>query len=295
MPEWTGVEGKRVVITGATGGIGLAAAEALAARGAAVAIVARSPDRARLAVERIAAGGGTTVDVLDADLASQASVRRLATEVLDRYPAVDVLINNAGAVNTSRHVTEDGIELTWAVNHLAPFLLTTLLLERLRESAPARVITTTSDAHRPARIPFEDLGAERAYRLQGFTRYAETKLANILFTAELARRLAGSDVTANCVHPGLVATGFNKNNGLLMRIGMTLVRPLARSPARGADTVVWLADAPDIPGESGGYFVDRRLVTPSPAAQDVDAARRLWEVSEQQTNLGAGPSSPAGT
>jgi NAD(P)-dependent dehydrogenase (short-subunit alcohol dehydrogenase family) len=288
MAEWAGVRGKRVVITGATNGIGLAAAEALAGLGANLAVVARSEARAAEAVERIEAAArvgatGGTVDVLLADLASQASVRHLAAEVLDRYPTVDVLVNNAGAVNTSRELTEDGIELTWAVNHLAPFLLTTLLLDRLVHSAPARIVTTTSDAHRGARIPFEDLDAERSYGARGFTRYGQTKLANILFTAELARRLEGTGVTANCFHPGLVATGFNRNNGWLMRVGMTIVKPFSRSPEKGAETLVWLVDSPEVEGESGGYFVDRRRGTPTDAARDMEAARRLWEVSEEQT------------
>jgi NAD(P)-dependent dehydrogenase (short-subunit alcohol dehydrogenase family) len=290
MTAWTGIEGNRVVNTGATNGIGLAAADTLATRGAKLAIVARSPERAREAVARIAAAGGAgaAVDVLDADLASQASVRHLATEVLERYPRLDVLVNNAGAVNATRQLTVDGLELTWAVNHLAPFLLTNLLLDRLRDSALARVVTTTSDAHKGARmVPFDDLNAERSYRAAGFARYGETKLANILFTTELARRLDGTGVTANCVHPGFVATGFNKNNGVLMRFGMTLVRPFARSAKKGAETLVWLVESPEVANQSGGYFFDNERRRPTLAAQDVEAARYLWEVSEDQTRLRA--------
>jgi NAD(P)-dependent dehydrogenase (short-subunit alcohol dehydrogenase family) len=285
MTQWSAA-GKQVLLTGATDGIGLAGAEALAARGAKLAIVARDDAKASRAVARIEAAGGGGVDVLMADLSSQASVRRLAGQVLDRYPRLDVLVNNAGAVNSTRQVTEDGIELTWAVNHLAPFLLTTLVLERLRQSAPARVVTTSSDAHQPARIPFDDFGAERSYRSRGFRRYGETKLANILFTVELARRTDGTGVTANCFHPGVVASGFNRNNGTLMQAAMTLIRPFSRSPAKGADTLVWLVDSAAVGAESGGYFVDRRRVTPSRAARDLDAARRLWEVSEAQTSAG---------
>ncbi len=285
----TGVRGRRVLITGATNGIGLAAAEALAARGARLAIVARSDSRARDAVARIRAAGGAeaTVDVLLADLSSQASVRRLAADVLDRYPRLDVLVNNAGAMFGSRRLTEDGAEATWALNHLAPFLLTTLLLDRLRESAPARIVTTASDAHRGAHIPFDDLDAQRSYRARGFGRYGESKLANILFTAELARRLAGTGVTATCFHPGFVASGFNRNNGPVFGALMTLLRPIARSPERGAETLVWLVESPDVAGESGGYYVDRRPATPSPAALDTAAARRLWQVSEEQTGAPA--------
>lgn len=282
------MRGKRVLMTGATNGIGLAAARELAARGAEMSIVARSEARGQAAAAQIqAAGGGRTVEVLPADLSSQASVRRLAAEVLDRYPILEVLVNNAGAVNGRRQLTEDGIELTWAVNHLAPFLLTTLLLDRLKESAPARIITTSSDAHQGAtRIPFADINGERSLWGAGFRRYGETKLANILFTAELARRLQGTGVTANAFHPGLVATGFNRNNGILMRLGMTVVRPFSRSPEKGAETLVWLVDSQEVGAESGGYFLDKRRVLPTAAAQDMDAARRLWELSEQQTEAG---------
>ena len=281
--------GRLVLITGATNRIGLAAAEELAARGARLAIVARSEAKADDAVARIrrAGGDGATVDVLIADLASQASVRRLAAAALASYPRIEVLVNNAGAIHERRELTEDGVERTWAVNHLAPFLLTGLLLERLRESAPARFVTTASDAHRGARkLPLDDPRAERSYRTRGFGRYGETKLANILFTKELARRLEGSGVTANCFHPGLVASGFNRNNGALMSAAMMLVKPFSRSPRRGAETLVWLVDSPDVPG-SGGYFVDMKLATPASAAQDMAAARRLWEVSEEQTRPAA--------
>ena len=289
MQDWTGVAGKRVIITGATRGIGLAAACELARRGARLSIVARSESRAGAAVTRITAAGGagTEVQVLDADLSSQASVRTLAAEILAGHPRIDVLINNAGAIYGSRQLTVDGLELTWAVNHLAPFLLTNLVLERIRASAPARIITTSSGAHHGAQVPFDDMNAERGYRGRGFGRYGETKLGNILFTVELARRLEGMGVTANCFHPGFVASGFNRNNGGLMAFGMSLARPFARSPEKGADTLVWLANSADVSAESGGYFANRQRRTPSAAAQDLTAARRLWEVSEEQTGARA--------
>jgi NAD(P)-dependent dehydrogenase (short-subunit alcohol dehydrogenase family) len=290
MQTWAGVSGRRVVITGATRGIGLAAAVELARRGARLTLVARSEARAADAVRQIktVAAKGASVDVLTADLASQASIRQLAIAAQARYPSIQVLINNAGAIYSRRHLSPDGIELTWAVNHLAPFLLTTLLLPRLAASTPARIVTTSSDAHEGARIPFDDVNAERSWGGFGFPRYGQTKLANILFTAELARRLAGTGVTANCFHPGFVATGFNRNNGFLMRIGMALSRPFARTAEKGAGTLVWLVDSEAAGETSGGYFFDEHLVTPSAAAQDREAATRLWQVSEAQINASAG-------
>jgi NAD(P)-dependent dehydrogenase (short-subunit alcohol dehydrogenase family) len=285
MAEWRGAAGKRIVITGATSGIGLAAAIELARRGADLTLVARSQARAGDAVGQIEAVSTARgpVDVVLADLASQSSVRQLADELLAKYPTIQVLVNNAGAIYSRRQITADGVELTWAVNHLAPFLLTTLLVDRLKASAPARIVTTSSDAHQRAVIPFDDLNAQRSWGGAGFTRYGQTKLANILFTVELARRLEGTGVTANCFHPGFVATGFNRNNGVLMRIGMALSRPFARNALKGAQTLVWLVDSDEAGKTSGGYFFDLRQVAPSAAAQDSEVARRLWQVSEEQT------------
>jgi NAD(P)-dependent dehydrogenase (short-subunit alcohol dehydrogenase family) len=279
------VQGKHILITGATNGVGLAAAQAVAALGVNVAIVGRNETRTRVAAAAIgaAAKAAATVTTFVADLSSQAAVRRLAAEVLARCPTLDVLVNNAGAMYGTRQLSQDGIELTWAVNHLAPFLLTSLLLDRLKASVPARIITTASRAHQGARVPFDDVNAERGYR--SFGRYGETKLANILFTAELARRLDGTGVTANCYHPGLVATGFNRGNGLLTDVGMTALKLVARTPATGADTLVWLATSPVVTNVSGKYFFDRQQRQPSREAQDMEAARRLWELSERQCGL----------
>jgi NAD(P)-dependent dehydrogenase (short-subunit alcohol dehydrogenase family) len=287
VTEWGGVRGKRVLITGATNGIGLAAAEELARRGASLAIVARNDARAADAVERITAAGSEQVDVLKADLSSQESVRSLAAEALQRYARIDVLVNNAGAVFEKRELSADGIELTWALNHVAPFLLTEMLLQRLKESAPARVITTSSVAHRGAEIPWDDLNAERSYAQRGYKRYGQTKLANILFTAELGRRLEGSGVTANCFHPGVVATGFNRNNSSLMRVLMTAMKPFSRSPEKGAETLVWLADSEEAGAENGGYFVDCRRAQPEPPGRDMNSARRLWDITEEQVSARA--------
>ncbi|TMD21265.1 MAG: SDR family oxidoreductase [Chloroflexi bacterium] len=286
MQPWGGVAGKRVLITGGTSGIGLAAATELARRGAQLAVIARSESRANDAARRIrsAAGEATAVDTLLADLGSQSSIRQVAATALERYPTIQVLVNNAGAVYGTRQRSPDGIELTWAVNHLAPFLLTTLLLDRLKASAPARIVTTSSAAHQGARIPFDDLNAEGSWGRSGFPRYGETKLANILFTAELARRLEGTGVTANSFHPGFVASNFNRDNGALMRIGMALSRPFARSAQKGAETLVWLVDSEAAGDVSGGYFFDMRPVNPAPAAIDREAARRLWDVSEAQVS-----------
>jgi NAD(P)-dependent dehydrogenase (short-subunit alcohol dehydrogenase family) len=284
MPPWGGVGGKRVVLTGGTNGIGLAAAMELGRRGADLTLVARNQAKASEAVRRISAvSSGKAPDVVLADLASQSSIRQLATELLARYARIQVLVNNAGAIYARRQVSADGIELTWAVNHLAPFLMTTLLLDRLKASQPARIVTTSSGAHEGARIRFDDLNAERSWGGAGFTRYGETKLANILFTAELARHLEGTGVTANAFHPGFVATGFNRNNGVLMRLGMAISRPFARSPQKGAESLVWLVDAEDAAQLNGAHVFDRRVVQASLAAQNLETARRLWQVSEEQT------------
>jgi len=272
---------KQILITGASNGIGLAAAIASVGFGANVAIVGRNAARTKLAAAQIQARASrdARVSAFVADLSSQAAVTKLATEVLGRHPRIDVLVNNAGAMYTTRQLTEDGIELTWAVNHLAPFLLTGLILDRLKLQAPSRIITTASDAHQGAAIPFDDLGAEKAYH--GFARYKQTKLANILFTRELARRLEGSGTVCSCFHPGLVASGFNRNNGPLMSLAMTMLRPVSRSVEKGAETLVWLTRASNV-GMNGGYFVDMERRRPSPQAQDAQTAQRLWEISERQ-------------
>jgi NAD(P)-dependent dehydrogenase (short-subunit alcohol dehydrogenase family) len=261
-----------VVLTGATSGIGRAAARELARRGAEVAIVGRDPARVRET-----AGGVMHEHV--ADLASLEEVRRLAGELLDRYERIDVLANNAGAMFTTRRVTPDGYEQTFALNHLAPFLLTTLLLARLRESG-ARVVTTASDAHTGGALDLDDLQSERSFR--AMRTYSTSKLCNVLFTRELAKR--ETEITATCFHPGLVRTGWGKNDGLLYRIGLTAISPFMRSPERGARSLVWLALSDEAAGLDGVYVQDEKVRAPSAAAQDDMLAAALWEVSEELVN-----------
>ncbi|HZR81231.1 MAG TPA: SDR family oxidoreductase [Candidatus Binatia bacterium] len=279
---------KVCIVTGATSGVGRATAIELARRGATVAIVARDPERARATAQEVAAaGGGRQPDVFLADLGRQGDVRRVAQEISARFPAIHLLVNNAGVVNLKRTTTEDGIEATFAVNHLAYFLLTILLLDRLRAGAPARVVNVASDAHKFVRgMNFDDLGFERDYRAMRV--YGHSKLANILFTQELARRLAGSGVTVNSVHPGAVATGLGKNNGRLAQLAIRALAPFFRSPEQGAATSLHVATAPELASVTGRYFKNCREAEPSRAARDPEAARRLWQISEQL--VGGAPS-----
>jgi retinol dehydrogenase 12 len=274
------MEGKTCVITGATSGIGLAAAEALAARGARLALVGRDRARGEAAMARLrAAAPGVRASLHYADLLRLSEVRRLGAELLDSYSRIDVLVNNAGALFGERAVTEDGLERTFALNHMAYFLLTDLLRERLAASAPARVVSVASRAHLQANgLDLDDLNLERGY--SGWTAYCRSKLANILFTRALAKRLAGSGVTANCLHPGFVASRFGDNNRGAFRWGIGIAKRLfAISEARGAETVVYLASDPAIAGTMGGYFANSKSATPSRAAQDDGVAERLWEIS----------------
>jgi NAD(P)-dependent dehydrogenase (short-subunit alcohol dehydrogenase family) len=217
-----------------------------------------------------------------ADLSSLQEVRELAGR-LARLDRLDVLINNAGLVLGDRRITADGFEYTFALNHLAPFLLTNLLREKLAASAPARVITVSSGVHSAAKLDLADL--QLAAHFNGWRAYSNSKLANILFTTELAGRLAGTGVTANCLHPGVVNTGFGRDGSRMLRFGLDLGRRFLRTPGQGADTVVYLASSPDVEGATGGYYIKRKLSAPSAAAQDQATARRLWEISAELTGL----------
>jgi NAD(P)-dependent dehydrogenase (short-subunit alcohol dehydrogenase family) len=266
-----------VILTGATRGIGHAAAIELAGRGTELGVVGRDPARVQATVEEAsAAGGGAPVRGHVADLARMDEVRGLAAELLEDYPRIDVLANNAGALFTSRHVTPDGFEQTFALNHLAPFLLTNLLLERLSASG-ARVVTTASDAHPGGLLELADLQAERG-RFRPGRVYGTSKLCNILFTRELQRR--NPAIAANCFHPGVIRTGFGKNDGLLVRISLTVAGPFLRSPASGASSLVWLALDPAAGELRGEYVEKQRPVKPSAQARDDGLAAELWERSE---------------
>lgn len=284
------MKGKVCVVTGATSGIGKAAAAALARLGATIVLVGRDRGRTEAAAAEIGAVSASPPQAEIADLASLEQVRGLA-ERLAGLERIDVLINNAGLVLHERRTTPDGFEHVFALNHLAPFLLTSLLLPKLTASAPARVVTVTSDAHSAARLDLSDPNLERGW--DSWRSYANSKLANILFTRELARRLDGTGVTANCAHPGVVRTGFGRDARPLLRLGITIARPFMLSPERGADTIVYLASSPDVADQTGGYYVKRQRREPSAAARDDAAARELWEISETMTGLA--PARPAGS
>jgi NAD(P)-dependent dehydrogenase (short-subunit alcohol dehydrogenase family) len=286
-PEsWT-VRDKVCVVTGATSGIGEQIALGLAREGARVTIVGRSRERAEAAAARIRSeSGNSRIETCLADLSSQQEIRRLAEELLARLPEIHVLVNNAGIVNLKRETTRDGLEATFAVNHLAYFQLSLLLLERLRACAPARIVSVASDAHKfGGGLDFSDLQNERRYR--GMKVYGQSKAANILFTRELGRRLEGTGVTANCMHPGGVATRLGQQNGSFAKLLSGLLSIFFRTPAQGADTAVWLATAPELAGVSGRYFYSRREHTPAAYARDDANAARLYEVSAKLVGLPA--------
>jgi retinol dehydrogenase 14 len=271
--------GKVVLVTGGTGGIGKATAIGLASIGARVGITGRDLGRAEQVAAAIrSASGNPAVDPFGADMSSQTEVRRLAVAVLDTYPRLDVLINNVGGFWAHRHLTADGLEQTFAVNHLAAFLLTNLLLDRLKASAPARVVTVSSGAQSMGRIDFDDLEGARNY--SGQRAYSQSKLASIMFTFELARRLEGTGVTATAVHPGVVRTNFGaEDQAWFFTVVSGLVRPFLKTPAQGAQTSIFLASSPDVDGATGKFFANRRPKTANKLANDAQMSARLWQVS----------------
>ncbi len=291
MPD---MQGRTVVVTGGNSGIGFETAAALASMGARVLVTARNADKGRAAVAAITERlhGEVSVQLVVFDLADLASVRQGAAEILEQAPRLDVLVNNAGLVLTERAETVDGYEATFAINHLGPFLLTNLLLERLAGSTPARIVNVASTAHGATRkgIPFDDLQTTGRYR--GMRVYGQSKLANMLFTLELARRFEGRGVTANSLHPGTVRTGYGGDGDArgFLAFGIKIASPFFLSPAKGARTSVYLASSPEVEGVSGEYFVKCKPRKPRRWAQDPEAARRLWQVSEQLVGL-----APVGT
>jgi len=280
------MQGKTVVISGATSGIGQVAAEKLAAIGARMVLVARDKPRGEAALARLRqAGPGAQHSIHYADLSRLSEVKRVAAEIAAAEPRIDVLINNAGALFASRQVTEDGLELTFALNHMSYFVLTHGLWERLRASAPARVINTASDAHKGEKLDFGDLQSAAGYR--GLHVYGRSKLCNILYTSELARRWAGSGVTANSLHPGFVDTRFGDESGGLLSFAVRIAKTFAISPEKGAETIVYLASSSDqqVAEASGLYFYKCRPATPTREARDEDAARKLWQETERLAGI----------
>ena len=276
--------GKTVLITGATSGIGRATALGLARMGAHLAITGRDRVRTEEAAREIRACSGGRVDLFIADLSSQSQVRELADEVLQSLSRIHVLINNVGGYWKTRHVTVDGLERTFALNHLAPFLLTNLLLGKLKQSASGRVVTVSSNAQTTGRIDFNDLQGERSY--SGARAYSQSKLANVLFSYELARRLKGTSVTANALHPGVVSTSFGAEDpATVQRIFIPFLRPFMKSPAQGAATSIHLASAPELGQVTGRYFANSHPRKSSGPSYDQATAARLWQVSADLVGL----------
>jgi NAD(P)-dependent dehydrogenase (short-subunit alcohol dehydrogenase family) len=280
------IKGKTCLITGATNGIGRVTALELAGLGAEVFLTYRDKLRAHETVAEIRSRtGNENVHLLYADLGSQNQIRAAAAEFLAKGRPLHVLVNNAGLGNTKRITTADGIEMVFAVNHLAYFLLTMLLLDRIKQSAPARIVNVASEAHRFGTINFDDLGGERRYST--FGAYGQSKLANILFSYELARRLAGTGVTVNCLHPGGIASGLWTNNGPLAQLIMKAAKPFLKTPEQGAQITIYLASSNEVEGVTGKYYANCKEKTSNKESYDLNVARRLWEVSEQMTGVGA--------
>jgi NAD(P)-dependent dehydrogenase (short-subunit alcohol dehydrogenase family) len=280
------MQGKVVVITGATSGIGEVAAQRLARMGARIVLVARDKARGEAALTRLRSDGTSlSHSVHYGDLSRISEMKRLAVEIAAAEPRIDVLINNAGAIFAARQTTEGHLELTFATNHMAYFVLTQGLRERLLASSPARIVNTASDAHKGRVLDFEDLQSTKGYSAMNV--YGRSKLCNILYTRELSRRLSGTGVTVNCLHPGFVATRFGDGSGGLLSFGVRLAKTFAISPEKGAETIVYLASSPEVASVSGEYFYECRPATPTTAARDDAAAKRLWIESAKLAGIEA--------
>lgn len=281
------MQGKTVVITGATSGIGRVAALELARKGARVVFTARDAAKgAGVLAELRAANPAVDPALVLGDLSLVAGMKAVGAALADQAPVIDVLINNAGALFEKREVTADGLERTFAVNHLAYFVVTELLRPRL--AVDGRVVSTASVAHTFGKLDFHDLQSTKHYRSAGMEAYGVSKLMNILWTRELARRLAGTGVTANCVHPGGVNTGFGDNNGGVLGLVFKLGKRFMLTPEQGADTLIYLASSPVVAGQTGGYWTKRKRIEPSAAARDDATAKRLWDISAEIAHLPAG-------
>jgi NAD(P)-dependent dehydrogenase (short-subunit alcohol dehydrogenase family) len=281
----TSLKGKTVLVSGATSGIGLVTARELARMGAQVTILSRNAGKCAAVAASIQAGTGNPVEFIAADLSTLAGIMQAAALFKQRHTRLHVLVNNAGAMFARRQLTADGYEMTLALNHLNYFLLTILLLDILKASAPARIVNVASGSHLGASLDLDDLQSERHYR--GMRAYGQSKLANVLFTYELARRLEGSGVTANVLHPGFISTGIGRNNGFFYSLGMRIVGLFIHKPGQGAQTSIYLASSPEVEGVTGKYFVDCRPVESSPLSHDPDLAKRLWQVSLELTGSAA--------
>jgi retinol dehydrogenase 14 len=275
--------GKTCLITGGNSGIGKATALGLARMGGNVVIVSRSKEKGEKALtDIISTSGNRNVELMIADMSSQDSVRRLASDFKAKHEKLHLLVNNAGVYLTKRISTVDGLEATFAINHLGTFLLTSLLLDVLKASAPARIVNVSSDAHYGAKVNFEDLQGEKKF--SGWQAYGQSKLAMILFTHELAKRLEGTGVSVNSAHPGVVRTNFANNNGLVT-FGFRFLRPFFISPRTAAKRILYVATSPDLDGVNGKYFTKMHEARSSEESYEYESARRLWQISEQLTNL----------
>lgn len=278
------MQAKTIVVTGGTSGIGEVAAVELAKQGARIVLIARDSARADATLAKLRkVNSNADHKVHIAELSRLSEMKRVAGEIAASEPQIDVLVNNAGALFNSRQVTEDGLEMTFATNHMAYFVVTNLLLPRLKSGA--RIVSTASDAHKGARLDFDDLQSEKRY--SGFSVYGKSKLCNILFNRELAKRLGGTGVTANCLHPGFVATRFGDNSGGLFQTVIKVAKPVgAISPEEGAKTIIYLASSPEVDGKSGGYYYKNKLATPTKEAQSDADAKRLWDTSARLSGVG---------